>query len=245
MVTIMNQLNCIDSRVSNGSVERAAFLQGMRSVAPVLLGVAPFGLMAGVAAVSIGIDKLPAVAYSFIIFAGAAQLAMVDLLGRDVPAVIVVMTALIVNLRMVMYSAGLAPHFQDQPRGWKAVMAYLLTDQAFAVSIVRFQKPMSRGEKRMYYLGAALGMWCAWQICTALGVFLGARIPSGWSLDFAIPLTFMSLLSPVITDRASLAAAISAGSTAVLAAGLPHNLGLVAAAVVGIAAGLAVERGRE
>ena len=134
---------------------KRAFLGGARAISPILLGLVPFGLIAGIAAVKVGFTKLEALGMSYIVFAGAAQLAAVHLIGRHAPVAVVILTALIVNLRLCMYSASLAPHFNGLPLRGRGLLAYLLTDQAYAVSIVAYS-----GERRSlqhwFYHGAAL-----------------------------------------------------------------------------------------
>ncbi|WP_244605528.1 AzlC family ABC transporter permease [Halorussus marinus] len=222
------------------SSPRADFVSGVRVSLPILLGIAPFGMVAGVAAVGAGVPTVEALAMSVVIFAGASQLAAAELIGRNAPAVVVVVTVLVINVRMVMYSASIAPYFRDQPGRWKALVAYLLTDQAYAVSLLEFE---SDGEtaRRWYYLGVAASLWVTWQVATVAGIALGASVPDGWRLEFAVPLVFLAVLVPAVTDRATGAAALVGGSVAVTANGLPFNLGLIVAAVVGIGAGLLVE----
>jgi 4-azaleucine resistance transporter AzlC len=221
---------------------RESFSEGVRAVAPVLVGIVPFGLVAGAAAVEVGLSGLQAVGLSVVVFAGAAQLGAIDLLGGDAPLAVVVVTALVINLRMLMYSASIAPHFRDAATRWRAGLAYLLTDQAYALSVTRFgaDRPV---RKRWYYLGAALPLWAVWQVCTVAGVVVGARVPDSLPLSFAVPLTFLALLVPAVTDRAAGVAATVGGVGAVVGAGLPLNLGLIAGALGGVVAGLLVESG--
>ena len=219
---------------------RSDFRAGVRVAAPIVLGVFPFGMVAGAAAVSVGVPTLHAVAMSVVIFAGASQLAAVELIGRNAPAAVVVLTVLVVNLRLVMYSASIAPYFARQSARWKAALSYLLTDQAYAVSVIEFEHEPETS-RRWYYLGVALPMWVAWQVATVVGVAVGAGVPDGWHLEFAVPLVFLAVLFPAVTDRATAVAAGVGGATAVAASGLPYNLGLITAAVAGIAAGVAVE----
>jgi len=212
---------------------------------PILLGIVPFGLIAGISAVSVGLTPVHGVGMSILVFAGAAQLAALQLIGRDAPFLVVAATALIINARFVMYSASLAPHFQGVSTGRKALLAYLLTDQAYAFSIRRYAEHGGSVTARFsYYLGAASTLWVTWQISTAAGAFLGASVPQAWSLDFAIPLVFIALLIPAIRDRADGAAAGVAAVLAVMLIGLPYNLGLPLAAATGIVAGITVERVR-
>ncbi len=175
---------------------------------------------------------------SLLVFAGAAQLAALQLIGTNAPFVVVVGTALIINARFMMYSASLAPYFDGLGSGRKTLASYLLTDQAFAFSIRRFtehDEPLST--RISYYFGAAVVLWITWQVSTAVGAIFGASIPARWSLDFAIPLVFIALLVPAIRDRSDGVAAAVAGTLAVLLAGLPYNLGLPLAATTGILAG--------
>ncbi|WP_458186187.1 AzlC family ABC transporter permease [Haladaptatus sp. NG-WS-4] len=222
------------------SSSRTDFLSGVRVTLPILLGVAPFGMVAGVAAVNAGIPAIQAIAMSVIIFAGASQLAAADLIGRTAPVAVVVFTALVINLRMMMYSASIAPYFKRQSARWKAGLAYLLTDQAYAVSLLEFEHDETTS-RRWYYLGIAVPLWVTWQIATVAGILLGTSVPASWRLEFAVPLVFLAVLVPSVTDRATTVAALVGGTVAVAANGLPFNLGLVTAAIIGILAGMLVE----
>lgn len=220
---------------------RIHFGAGMKDIAPLLLGIVPFAMITGVAAVKVGIPKLPALAMSVFIFAGASQLAAVELIGRNAPAVVVILTALVINLRFVMYSASIAPHFQPLPGRWKRSLAYLLTDQAYVLAINRFRQN-AETPPRWYFLGVAGTMWVVWQVGSATGILLGAQIPASWSLDFAIPLTFLAILVPAIKDRATVATALAAGLVAAGGTYVPLNLGLLLAALTGVVVGLTTER---
>ncbi len=222
---------------------RSEFVSGCRDELPILLGVVPFGMIYGLVAVGAGLPAFTAQAMSSVVFAGSAQFIASQLIRDGAPAVAVVVTILLVNLRHALYSASVAPYLKDLGGGWKALLAYLLTDEAYAVAISRYQRDASLGRAsphgHWYFLGAGLALWATWQWSTALGVFFGANVPRGWSLDFALPLTFIALLFPWLKDRAGRLAALSAGATAVLAAGLPYKVGLMLAAGAGIAVGLA------
>ncbi|MEX0826347.1 MAG: AzlC family ABC transporter permease [Acidimicrobiia bacterium] len=224
------------------ATRRDAFLAGVRSILPILLGVFPFGVIAGVAAVEAGLDTLQAIALSPIIFAGASQLATVDLVARDAAPVVIVLTALVINARFGMYSAALAPWLRGTRPAAKGLAAYLLTDQAFAVSVTHFERDQQDlGLRTAFFFGAAIPLWVTWQVSSVVGVLIGAGVPPEWSLDFAIPLVFMALLLPAVKDRGTRAAALVAGTAAVVLIGLPLNLGLLAAAALGISAGVLAE----
>jgi 4-azaleucine resistance transporter AzlC len=223
---------------------RSEFLAGLRAELPIAIGVIPFGLIYGVVALGAGLPASAAQAMSAIVFAGSAQFISAELFRLSTPAVIVVLTIGVINLRHALYSASVAPYVQKLPKTWKLLLAYLLTDEAYAVAITHYQQegaPASRGNKHWYFLAAGLLLWITWQVSTAAGIFLGAAIPAGWSLDFTLALTFIGLVVPALKDKASAAAALAAGIMAVAAAGLLFNLGLLLAALAGIATGMLVE----
>lgn len=217
------------------------FLAGVRDELPILVGVVPFGMIYGVLALGSGLGVPEAQAMSTVLFAGSAQFISVQLFGAQAPVGVVVLTAFVVNLRHALYSASLAPHLRHLGRGWKVLLSYLLTDEAYAVAITRYNRAASSPQGHWYFLGAGLALWSSWQASTAVGIFLGAQVPEGWSLDFTLALTFIALLVPNLRDLPGLAAALAAGLAAVLLRLLPYKLGLVAAACVGILVGLACE----
>ncbi|ELZ77967.1 branched-chain amino acids ABC transporter permease,azaleucine resistance protein [Haloferax larsenii JCM 13917] len=218
------------------------FVDGVRDAAPLHLGIVPFGLVAGVAAVEQGLSIFHAIGFSTVVFAGASQLAMIELLGSDAPLAIVVGTAVVVNLRMLMYSASIAPYFRDFAARSKTIASYLLTDQAFALSLARYNRETGT-DRFAYYIGVAVSLWAVWQVATVAGAVLGTGLPPEWGLGFAAPLVFLALLVPALKDRASAASGVVGGivAVAVVAAGIPYHLDIIVAAVAGVAAGLAVE----
>lgn len=219
------------------------FWAGVRKTSPLTLGVAPFGLIAGAVCVNAGMPEWGAIGLSTIVFAGASQIIATQLMAENASIIVVVLTGLIINLRMIMYSASIAPHFNGIHPVKKAFLAYLLTDQAYAMSINRYNAAGADTiNKPVFYLGSALTMWTCFNVTTAIGAYLGALIPPHWGLDFAIPLTFIALVVPAIQDRPTIIAATVGGGVALLTAPLPYNLGLMAGAMCGILAGLAAER---
>ncbi|KPV41557.1 hypothetical protein AN478_03065 [Thiohalorhabdus denitrificans] len=222
------------------------FWEGVRDVSPLLPGVLPFAVITGATALDAGLSAEAALAMAVAIFAGAAQLATVQLVESGAMPWVIVATALLINLRFVMYSASLAPHFAHVPPLGRWPLAYLLTDQAYALSMARFHhRPEEPGaHKPWYYLGTGVTMWVAWLVGNLAGVAFGGRVPEGLGLQFAIPLTFLALLVPLLHDRPTLLAALVGGATAAAGDGLPFNLGLVLGAVAGIAAGLLAESRR-
>jgi 4-azaleucine resistance transporter AzlC len=222
------------------STPQREFLAGMRDILPILLGVAPFGMIFGALSLTSGIPPLEAQAFSLFVFGGSAQFIAAGLIADGVPPLIIVFTILIVNLRHALYSASMAPHTQHLPIRWKVSLAWLLTDEAFAVTSIRYRRT-NLTHAHWYALGTGLTLWATWQSSTAIGILLGARIPQSLSLDFFLPLTFLALLTPTLTDRPTWAAALSAGFAAVVLFSLPFKLGLLLAVALGIGIGLAVE----
>lgn len=216
------------------------FRAGAIAVSPVLLGIIPFGVAVGVVNVEAGYGIAEVIGHSTMLFAGASQLAAVDLLADGTAAPVVVLTVLVINLRMLMYGAALAPHLAAQPLWRRAAGAYVMTDQAFALSIDRYREPMAPDSRFGFYLGTALTLWLPWQLSTVAGAIVGGSIPDSVPLGFAVPITFLALLVPAITDRATVAAAATAAVVATVGAGLPSNLGMLLGALSGIVVGATV-----
>jgi predicted branched-subunit amino acid permease len=216
------------------------FFAGARGALPILIGVVPFAMISGVAAVSVGLTFFETMGMSLIVFAGASQLAVFQLMSIGSPWIIMVLTAWVINLRFTMYSATLAPYLQKLSVPQKALLAYMLSDQAFGISVSHFVTN-EKANHRWYYFGVALTIWIAWQISAAIGALMGALVPSSWGFDFAFPLSFMALMFAALRDRPTVVAALAGGFIAVLAKGLPYNIGLVLAISLGIAAGYFAE----
>lgn len=222
---------------------RSEFFAGVRAELPILLGVIPFGLIYGVLAITQA--HLPpnvAQAMSAIVFAGSSQFIGQQLMAAGTPGLVIVATTFIVNLRHALYSASVAPFVKPLRARWKVLLAYLLTDEAYAVTITHYEQPEVFVEhKHWFYFGAGLALWSTWQLSTAVGIFFGAQVPESWGLDFTLALTFIALVVPRLKDRASTGAAIAASAVALIGSLLPYKLGLMAAALVGIVVGIMIE----
>jgi len=217
------------------------FWAGVRAEIPLLIGVFPFGMIYGALALNAGLSKLASQMMSSIVFAGSAQFVTTQLVLDSAPGFVIVLTIAVVNLRHVLYSASLAPYLASVSTRWKPLLAYLLTDEAYAPSVVHYEEKGITPFSHWFLFGAGLALWTNWQISTALGIFLGTAIPESWSLDFALPLTFIAMVVPVLKNRPAIAAALSAGVVALLAYSLPYRLGLILAALVGITVGTFLE----
>lgn len=218
------------------------FLLGIKGELPILLGVTPFGMIYGALATNAGLPEWDAQAMSSVVFAGSSQFMLVQLVNLGAPAIMMIITGFVINLRHALYSASVAPYVQHLSTPWKFILSYLLTDEAYAVAIMHYQDKSENKNKHWFLLGAGLALWSCWQLSTAAGIFLGAQVPPNWGLDFTLALTFIALAVPAINDKASFLSAFSAGLTAILTRGLPYKLNLIAAALVGITVGLWSDR---
>lgn len=224
----------------------AGFLAGLRAELPLIFGVIPFGMIYGVLALSSGLLPVEAQAMSAVVFAGSSQFITTQLVGAGAPGWVIVLTVAVVNLRHALYSASVAPYLKPLRPAWKWLLAYLLTDEAYAVTIAYYNEYSdevadSLKYEHWFFLGAGLALWTSWQVSTAAGIVLGAVLPASWSLDFTLALTFIAIVVPALKQRSIFAAALVAGLAALLMNGLPYKLGLLLAALLGILAGVSLE----
>ncbi|MDD2922182.1 MAG: AzlC family ABC transporter permease [Anaerolineales bacterium] len=220
---------------------RKAFWDGVRAEFPLLVGVFPFGMIYGALALNAGLSTLASQMMSSIVFAGSSQFVAAQLIHDSAPGLVIIVTIAVVNLRHMLYSASLAPYLKNLSLKWKVLLSYLLTDEAYAPSILKYEKDGVTKTSHWFLLGAGFALWFIWQISTALGVFLGAAIPESMPLDFALPLTFIAMVVPALKNRPMVAASLSAGAVALIAYSLPFKLGLILAALTGIAVGTFLE----
>jgi len=223
------------------SEQARQFWAGVRAEVPLLIGVFPFGMIYGALALNAGLSKPVSQMMSSIVFAGSAQFVTAQLVHDAAPGFVIVLTIAVVNLRHMLYSASLAPYLASVSTRWKILLSYLLTDEAYAPTIIRYEKDGITPFSHWFLFGAGLSLWSTWQASTAFGIFLGTAIPESWSLDFALPLTFIAMVIPVLKGRPYIAAALSAGLVALVAYSLPFKLGLILAALVGIVVGTFLE----
>ncbi len=216
------------------------FIDGARAALPILLGVVPFAMICSVAAVSVGLTPLEAMGMSFIVFAGASQLAVLQLMSEGAFWLVMVLTAWVINLRFTMYSAALAPYLRDEPMRRNIPFVYALSDQAFGVTMSHFANELP-ANPAWYYYGAASAVWLTWTASAVVGALVGTLVPASWGLDFAFPLSFMALMFAALKDRPTVLAALVGGLSAIFFKGLPYNLGLVLAGTLGIGAGVMAE----
>ena len=217
------------------------FILGLRHEAPLLVGVIPFGLIFGVLGIEAGLTPFQVMTMSVIIFGGASQIIFLELFASGASPYLVSSTVGVVNLRHALYSARIAPYFSQLTLGWKIILSYLLTDEAYAMTIRRLETRPHNPVMHYHLLGTGLCLWMSWQITTFLGIMLGTAIPPSLGLGFAIPLTFMTIIIPYLAKWPHLVAILVSGSIAILTYHMPWKLNLVIAAIAGMLAGYLAE----
>lgn len=223
-----------------------AFRRGVHAGLPFVIVVGPFGLLFGVVATEAGLDLAATLGMSLLVVAGAAQFTALQLMIDQAPTLIVILTALAVNLRMAMYSAALTPHLGAAPLKVRAFAAYVLTDQTFAAALAAYERRESTlSEKLSFFFGSAAPVVPVWFGATLAGALLGQSIPPDYALDFAVPITFLAIAAPMIRTLAHLVAATVSVVGALAFGWVPYSGGLLIAAALAMLAGAEVERRRE
>ena len=183
-----------------------------------------------------------ALAMSMIMFSGAAQIVATQLLVAGAPFAVIVLSCLVVSLRLLMYSAAMAPYLRPLDQRWRNVLSYVLTDQAFAGTIQRFRDSGDIAANASYFLGTGVLLWTVWQISTVVGILAGQIIPASWQLEFVVPLCFIAVLVPLLRDRVSLLVFAVAAVAVVALDAMPLRLSMICAGLLGIAAGVLADK---
>jgi 4-azaleucine resistance transporter AzlC len=237
-------MNNPDPHVQAKQSALSLFFAGAKDTFPLIVGAVPFGIIFGALADTAGLSFGAAMGMSLFVFAGSAQFVAMGLAASATPWPMIVVTTFVVNLRHMLYSATMVPFYKNLSHAWKMVLAFGLTDETFAVAVTRYSKHDGVTGKRYYNLGSMVFMYLNWNLCTLIGLTAGKTFPeiSRWGLDFAMPATFIGIVIPYLVSRPMWAAVITAGTVSILAQGLPHKLGLMAAALAGIMAGVVCEK---
>ena len=216
--------------------------QAVADALPLILSAIPFALVVGLAITESGIGNFVGWTAAPIIFAGAAHLTLVTLLGTGTAALAAITTALVINARHLMYSAALAPTFQKQPRWFRWLGPYALIDQMFAIVFLR--KDDEPKAFRTYFLSAAIAFAVFWNVFVAVGLLVGPVVPATWNLGFAVPVMFIGIVVMGIDRYPKAVAAVVGAAASYVFAGLPNRSGLLIGALLGIIAGISVDRRR-
>ena len=221
--------------LSLGRSARAGFVQAL----PFLLVLVPFALLFGVVATAAGLDIAQVMGFSILVLAGASQFSAVQLMTDHAAVLVVLASALAINLRMAMYSASLVPYVGAAPAWQRALLAYVLIDQTYGLAIQRFERdPRLSVAQRMAYLAGATPVLCLpWVGFTYVGATAGQLIPAEWPLDFAVPITFLAMIAPMLRTLPHVIAAGVAILSALALTGMPPGTGVLVAGPLGMAAG--------
>ncbi len=227
----------------SSTTAKSFFWKGVRDSAPFVFVAGPFGLLFGVLATEAGLNVTETMIFTMTVFAGAAQFAALQLMQENAPTLIVLASALAVNLRVAMYSASLTPYLGAAPIWQRVLVAYFTVDQSYALSVSQFETyhDMSLSGRLRYFAGTCALIAPFWYGATLLGAVMGARIPESWALDFALPIAFLAMIGPMLRTPAHIVAALVSIVVSIAAAGLPYNSGLLVAGIIAMMAGARTE----
>ncbi|MZR11875.1 branched-chain amino acid ABC transporter permease [Maritimibacter sp. DP07] len=223
------------------------FGQGVRDGLPFILVIIPFGALFGVVATEAGLDLAQVMVMTVLVIAGASQFAAIQQMVDSAPVIMVLATSLAVNLRMAMYSASLVPHLGKAPLWQRAVAAYFLVDQSGVMAAEKFDEAPETPirAKLAYFFGIIVPIAPLWYGATWLGAVVGGRIPESFALDFAMPITFLAMVAPMVKSLAHLAAAMTSVVLALALAWMPFGSGLLVAAIAAMVVGALLDHLRE
>lgn len=220
---------------------RHAFLMGVRDTVPMILGAIPFAILFGALGISAGLSPMAVIGLSLFVFAGSSQFVGAGMVRDLVPTPLIILTTFIVNLRHALYAASLGPYMKNLPQRWLIPLAFWLTDETYAIVVRQYQE--GKPHAHWYHLGSSIGMYSNWNLFTWVGIFAGTQLQglAESGLDFAMVVTFIGIVVPLIVNRPMLMCALVSAVTAVITNPLDNKIGLIIAAVAGIAAGIIVE----
>lgn len=226
------------------SSRNSEFWNGVKATIPLVVGAIPFGIIFGALAITSGLSPWGVMAMSLFVFAGSAQFIAAGLIAAGAGTGTIVLTTLIVNLRHMLYATTLAPYMKRLPHKWLLPLGFWLTDESFVVTVKRYMNQDRSPYKHWFFFGSAVFMYSNWQVCTFIGLTAGQAIPDprSWGLDYAMTVTFIGMLVPMVANRPALIAVAVAGVMALITNGLPNQAGLFIAALSGISAGVIAER---
>ncbi|GAB3539162.1 AzlC family ABC transporter permease [Noviherbaspirillum agri] len=224
-------------------LEKRAFLEGVKACAPTMPGIFAWAMVTGMAMVKSGLTIWQALGMTFLVFAGSAQLASLPLIAANVPIWVVFVTAMVVNLRFVIFAAAIGPHFGHLPWYRRVWHGYFNADITMALFPQRFPAEtihQTKG-KVSYFKGIGYLNWCVWQAGSVAGILLASQIPESWGIGFAGTLALLAITIPLIINAAALVGVVVASVVAIAAAPLPYRLGLLVAVVSGMAVAMIVD----
>ena len=229
----------IDTTIARvtASVGRAA----LRDAWPIVLGIVPFGVLIGVTIARTGIGAGLGLGSAALYFGGSAHLAALTLLGSGAGPAAVLGCVVIINSRLALYGAALAPRFRGQPGWFRWLGPHLLIDQTYVIASAR-PELADPARFRRYWSTAGLVIALGWLASHVVGLLVGPVLPAGWPLQITAPAVFVGLLVPLLRTRPAVVAASVAALVAAAASTLPQGLGTVVGALAGLGAAALVDR---
>ena len=207
------------------------FIKGILDILPLMIPVVPFGIIYGVIGVEIGFSPMEVFAMSFVIFAGSSQIAFAQLFAAGASPLVMISSVAVINSRHILYGAVLAEYLGKLRLTWKILLSYLMADQAFSVSSAYFKKNIKNKNAHFHMLGSGLTLWSLWQLSTLIGIVLGNIVPAQLGLEFAIPLTFFSLILSELRKLDHVIIILISGICSVLTYDFPFKIYIIFSAI--------------
>lgn len=222
---------------------RRETIAGARAMLPWLVGVVPFAMVVGMTARSGGFPMTVSLLAGATIYSGSAQLTAIGLIEDGASLAVVVVSVLIVNARLILYSSSIGRHWAGSGAGFRAGAAYLLVDPSYVVGMHRYEGQVGRADKpHVHYLAAGVTLWVAWLAAIAAGAVIGGGLPEWLPLRHAVPLFLLAEAVQAVRTRGALTAAVIGGVVAVVGTNLPLHSGLLVAVAAGVCGALTVDR---
>lgn len=218
------------------------FIKGILDILPLMIPVVPFGIIYGVIGVEIGFSPMEVFAMSFVIFAGSSQIAFAQLFAAGASPLVMISSVAVINSRHILYGAVLAEYLGKLRLTWKILLSYLMADQAFSVSSAYFKKNVKNKNVHFHMLGSGLTLWSLWQLSTLIGIVLGNIVPAQLGLEFAIPLTFFSLILSELRKLDHVIIILISGICSVLTYNFPFKIYIIFSAIFSLAISIMINK---
>lgn len=229
----------------NSHSASSEFWSGARDTIPVIVGAIPFGIIFGALAINAGLSVAATIGLSVFVFAGSSQFVAAGLVAQGAGVLVIVLTTFIVNLRHALYSASIGPYLADKSRRWLLPLGFWLTDETYAVVVQRYARDDGSPNKHWYHLGSSVAMYSNWQLCTVIGLVAGTQLQgmANWGLEFAMVVTFIGIVVPLLQRVPMILCAVVAGGVSLWLREWPNQIGLMLGSLTGIAIAMLVDVG--
>ena len=224
--------------------QRGLLLTGFKDAISAFVATGTWGFVTGIALINSGLTENMAVLMTLTVYAGSAQLTALPLIESGAPIWLIFAAGMVVNIRFLIFGAALQPFFRHMAWPKRLVLGFLSSDFSFVLFMSRYGESRRKGTSGQlwYYLGIIVPGWLVWNSSSLLGIYLGSFVPESWSLNFAAILALLAVLIPIVKTRPMVLCLLVASSIAWIGQPLPLRLGLIAAVIGGVAAGVLAER---